>query len=124
MFELTINGQVYQFNFGMGFFKEINKTAVRRSDGITMEQGFQMAVAKMLDGDPTGLVDVLDYGNKGQNPRLTRKTIEDYIDDCEDIDGLVQQVLDFLETRNSTKRITKDLREMDAKQKQKREQDD
>ena len=23
--ELTINGQVYQFNFGMGFMREMNK---------------------------------------------------------------------------------------------------
>jgi hypothetical protein len=123
MFELTINEQVYQFRFGIGFFKEINKTAVRKSDGMTMEQGFQLAVAKMLDGDLTGLVDILDYGNKNQNPRLTRKAIEDYLDECEDVEELVNQVLDFLEKSNSTKRITKDLREMDERQKRKREED-
>ena len=28
--ELTINGQVYQFNFGMGFMKEMNKKVSKR----------------------------------------------------------------------------------------------
>ena len=117
MFELTISEKVYQFRFGMGFFREINKTAVRKNDGITMEQGFQMAVAKMMDGDLTGLVDVLDYGNKGQNPRLTRKAIEAYIDDeCEDVDSLVRNVLDFLEQSNSTKKIVQNLREVVERQ--------
>ena len=117
VFELTINEKVYQFRFGMGFFREINKTAVRKNDGITMEQGFQMAVAKMMDGDLTGLVDVLDYGNKGQNPRLTRKAIEAYIDDeCEDVDSLVRDVLDFLEQSNSTKKIVQNLREVVERQ--------
>ena len=117
VFELTINEKAYQFRFGMGFFREINKTAVRKNDGITMEQGFQMAVAKMMDGDLTGLVDVLDYGNKGQNPRLTRKAIEAYIDDeCEDVDSLVRDVLDFLEQSNSTKKIVQNLREVVERQ--------
>ena len=117
VFELTINEKAYQFRFGMGFFREINKTAVRKNDGITMEQGFQMAVAKMMDGDLTGLVDVLDYGNKGQNPRLTRKAIEAYIDDeCEDVDSLVRNVLDFLEQSNSTKKIVQNLREVVERQ--------
>lgn len=28
MMELTINGQVYQFNFGMGFLREMNKKLI------------------------------------------------------------------------------------------------
>ena len=117
VFELTISEKVYQFRFGMGFFREINKTAVRKNDGITMEQGFQMAVAKMMDGDLTGLVDVLDYGNKGQNPRLTRKAIDSYIEEeCEDVDSLVRDVLDFLEQSNSTKKIVQNLREVVERQ--------
>ena len=30
MFELTINGQVYQFNFGMSFLRDANKTVSER----------------------------------------------------------------------------------------------
>ena len=34
MFELTINEQVYQFHFGMGFLREINKTVSAPVDGL------------------------------------------------------------------------------------------
>ncbi|MFQ7287638.1 MAG: tail assembly chaperone [Lacrimispora saccharolytica] len=34
MMELTINGQVYQFNFGMGFLREANKTVSMPVDGM------------------------------------------------------------------------------------------
>lgn len=33
MFELTIENEVYQFNAGMGFVKEINKTVQIPVDG-------------------------------------------------------------------------------------------
>ena len=32
--ELTINGQVYQFNFGMGFMREMNKKVSMPVDGV------------------------------------------------------------------------------------------
>lgn len=32
--ELTINGQVYQFNFGMGFMREMNKKVTMPVDGV------------------------------------------------------------------------------------------
>lgn len=34
MMELTIKGQVYQFNFGMGFLREINKQTNMPVDGL------------------------------------------------------------------------------------------
>ena len=32
--ELTINGQVYQFHFGMGFLREVNKIVNSPVEGI------------------------------------------------------------------------------------------
>ena len=34
MFELTINEQVYPFNFGMGFMREINRKVKQPIDGL------------------------------------------------------------------------------------------
>ena len=38
MMELTIKGQVYQFNFGMGFLREINKQTNVPVDGAPGSQ--------------------------------------------------------------------------------------
>ena len=116
MFELTINGNVYQFRFGMGFLREINKTVktpVEGVKGLDQHIGLRYKVGGLLDGDPEALVDVLDLANKTENPRVTRALLDSYIDDPEtDIDALFEDVLDFLSTNNATKKTVLMLKEM------------
>ena len=115
MMELTINGTVYEFNFGMGFLREINKsvqTPVDGLKGVDKNIGLQFTVASIIDGDVEALVDALDIANKGMNPRLTRQTLDAYIDDADtDIDGLFSMVIDFLTKANATKKTVASLQE-------------
>ena len=115
MMELTINGTVYEFNFGMGFLREINKrvqTPVDGLKGVDKNIGLQFTVASIIDGDVESLVDALDIANKGMNPRLTRQALDAYIDDADtDIDGLFSMVIDFLLRANATKKTVASLQE-------------
>ena len=115
MMELTINGTVYEFNFGMGFLREINKrvqTPVDGLKGVDKNIGLQFTVASIIDGDVEALVDALDIANKGMNPRLTRQALDAYIDDADtDIDGLFSMVIDFLSRANATKKTVASLQE-------------
>ena len=108
MMELTINGQVYQFNFGMGFLREINKQTNMPVDGlpgVKKDVGFRYALMNLINGDPDALVNILDVANKGQNPRVTRGLLDEYIDDEDtDIDELTETVMGFLESANATKK--------------------
>ena len=115
MMELTINGTVYEFNFGMGFLREINKrvqTPVDGLKGVDKNIRPQFTVASIIDGDVEALVDALDIANKGMNPRLTRQALDAYIDDADtDIDGLFSMVIDFLARANATKKTVASLQE-------------
>ena len=115
MMELTINGNVYEFNFGMGFLREINKrvqTPVDGLKGVDKNIGLQFTVASIIDGDVEALVDALDIANKGMSPRLTRQALDAYIDDPDtDIDGLFSMVIDFLLKANATKKTVASLQE-------------
>ena len=115
MMELTINGTVYEFNFGMGFLREINKrvqTPVDGLKGVDKNIGLQFTVASIIDGDVEALVDALDVANKGMSPRLTRQALDAYIDDADtDIDGLFSMVIDFLARANATKKTVASLQE-------------
>ena len=115
MMELTINGTVYEFNFGMGFLREINKrvqTPVDGLKGVDKNIGLQVTVASIIDGDVEALVDALDIANKGMNPRLTRQALDAYSDDADtDIDGLFSMVIDFLAKANDTKKTVASLQE-------------
>ena len=122
MFELTINGVVYAFHFGMGFMREINKKVTTPVDGlkdVKKNIGLQYLVASVIDGDLEALVDILDAANKGQNPRVTRAAIDAYIDDADtDIDALFAEVIDFLRNANATRKTVSMLLEAIEKQKE------
>lgn len=107
MFELTINNTVYQFNFGFGFLRDINKTykSVDEKTRQERELGLQYNIASLIDGDVEAIVTILDIANKGCDPRITRQDIEKYIEDENtNIDDLFDTVMDFLSKANCTKK--------------------
>ena len=114
MLELTINDVVYEFYFGMGFMREVNKRIAAPVEGIKDVKkniGLQYLVASVIDGDVEALVELLDAANKGQNPRATRALLDAYIDDENtDIDALFDTVLDFLRKTNATKKVMEALK--------------
>lgn len=107
MMEIIINGEAYQFNFGMGFMREINKKVSKTVEGVKKDVGLQYAVAGIIDGDLEELVNILAVANKGQNPRVTRALLDSHIDHEEtDIDALFDEVLDFFKRSNATRKTT------------------
>lgn len=111
MMELQIKGQAYQFKFGFGFMREIDKRqTVEAPNGTQQNIGFQTAVGGILDGDAQALEDVLLLANKGQEPRLTADVLEEYIENEEtDVDALFNGVIDFLKKSNVSKKKTLNL---------------
>ena len=121
MMELTINGQVYAFIFGMGFLREINRRVSAPVDGlkdIEKAIGFRYFISGIVDGELEALVEVLEAANKGQNPRVTRALLDAYIDDENtDVDALFDGVIDFLNKSNATKKVTTELVDLAKAQK-------
>lgn len=121
MFELTIKNEVYQFNFGMGFLREINKTVTAPVDGtkdVTQNIGLRYKALCLYDNDLEALVDVLNAANMYQKPRVTRGLLDSYIDDPEtDIDALFADVIDFLKKTNATKKTMEQVEGIAATQK-------
>lgn len=113
MFEIAIGDNVYQFNFGIGFVREINRTMQRVVDGmngVKEDVGLMFTVAKIIDGDAVALVDALYIANKGKTPRITKEILEKYIDDEDtDIEKLFKDVMAFLAKANATKKVTQKL---------------
>ena len=115
MLEININETIYQFNAGMGFLREINKTMGAPIDGVPGEKqyiGLRYKIGCLFDGDPEALVDVLCAMNKGCVPRISSKILDDYIENADtDIDELFRVVLDFLGRANVTKKTVAALNE-------------
>lgn len=110
MYELEMNGQVVNLNFGMGFLREINRTLsapVNGLNGVTQNIGLRYTIARLLDNDVEALVEVIDLANKGCEPRATKNTIDLFVESEDtDIDEVFEKVLGFLKKANVTKKAT------------------
>lgn len=115
MFELIINGETFQFNFGMGFMRDINKKVGTPVDGlpdIKRNIGLRYYIAGIIDGDLENLCEVLLVANRNQNPRVTPALLDAYIDDENtDVEKLFEDVLDFLKNANATKKTVESILE-------------
>ena len=108
MFEITIKGEVYQFRFGLGFVREIDKTKQQKAEnGAVINVGLNYAVAALIDKDPLEVVNILAIANKTEKPRVTRDLLDEYIEDEDtDLDALCDEMLDFFKRGNATKAKT------------------
>ena len=122
MFELIINDTVYQFNFGMGFLRDINKKIdipVDGLPGVRENVGLRYTVGMLIANDLETLVEVLFTANKGFKPRITPEKLDAYIEDADtDIDALFERVLDFLKKSNATRKTVCDILEAFEKRNQ------
>lgn len=116
MFEIEINGKVYGFKFGIGFVREISAKMTKPMDGVPgqkQEIGLNYYIGALFDEDPLALIEVLATANKTEKDRVTRKEIEEYIEDKNtDIEKLFEDVRFFLKSANATKKATAELAEM------------
>ena len=121
MFELTIKDTVYQFRFGLGFVREIDKTKTEKgANGSAVNVGLNYAVAALLDENAVEVVELLMIANKTENPRVTRALLDEYIEDeSTDFEGMCKEILDFFERGNATKKRTAAVQELIAKEKEK-----
>ena len=111
-FEIEMNGTMYAFNFGMGFLKTINSRATEKvpNSNYSVNVGAKYLMAQVMSDDVEALCDVLMTANKGENPRLTQKELESYIEDeTTDIEALFAQVVDFFGKANATKMVYKEI---------------
>ena len=116
MFEIEINGTVYNFKFGLGFARAINKTKqMTAENGEKVDAGLNYAVASLMDGNLIELVDILITANKTETVKVTREILESYLEDNgTDVDDLFTRLLDFFENNNSTNKAVETIRKMIA----------
>lgn len=106
MFELCIGGINYQFNFGMGFLKAINKTETIPIEGlqdVRQKVGLRMALFRLHDNDLEALSTVLYLANINKKPRITQEQLDNYLEAKDtDHEKLFEDVLDFLSNAKCT----------------------
>lgn len=102
--ELVINGKTYEFNFGMGFIRQIDPKHVQKQNGVTQNIGLIVEMAKILDGDIVALYECLRMANKGLTPRLEQADFDKWIEDeSTDVEEVFMTIESFFANSNCCK---------------------
>lgn len=115
MFEINVNGTDYPLRFGMGFIREANKRVsipIDGAPGASRKVGLRYIISDVMDGDIEALEDVILLANKTETPKIKKDELEKWLEEDANIDTLFEDVLDFFEKANTTKRTIKELKQI------------
>lgn len=111
--QLTINNKDYTFKFGLRFVRELDKQITKEENGVEFGVGTSVKMAQLiLDRDLTVLSDILLIANQTETPRVKAVDLDTFIEEHEDVEGLLNEVIAELETSNATASKIKPFREM------------
>lgn len=108
--ELVINGTTYEFNFGMGFIRQIDPKHQSKTNGVSQNVGLLVEMAKILDGDLVALYECLRMANKGFTPRLEQAEFDKWLEaEDTDIEEVMKTIEGFFANSNCCKMTYKRL---------------
>lgn len=108
--ELEINGKTYEFKFGTKFIRQVDIHCPVEQEGLKFGFGLAAKVVPELQGGNTNtLSKTLVWANETEKEKVTLDMIDDYLDDCKDIEKLFDKVLDELSKSNSGKLVMKNF---------------
>ena len=113
MYTKEIGGKLYEFNFGLGFVREIDKAElIDGDDKRKHKMGLTYAIAGLMDCDFEKLIVCLLIGSKfAPGDNLSRKEIEEWLESEDfDLEKECEDLLDFFEKCNFTKKKTAELK--------------
>lgn len=108
---IEIKGQEIPLIFGMNFLRAANKTMTQQDDlGVKQNVGLSYLLSGVYDGDIEDLETVILLANAGQDPTVTRNTLDAWIEDPQtDITEVFAQVIGFLSKANVSRLTWKRL---------------
>ena len=111
--QLTINDKDYTFKFGLRFVRELDKQITTNNEGIEFGVGTAFKLAQLVNAkDLAALSDVLLVANQTETPRIKAVELDTFIEEHEDVEGLLNEVIAELEASNATASKVKTVREM------------
>ena len=109
--KLKIDGKDYSFIFGVKFLRNLDKNrgVEGEQNGMKMNfgMGFTVLMPALMTKDASALADTL-YAAAKDN--VTQDQIDNYIDNCKDLNSLFNRVINEIKASNAAKPVVKNLK--------------
>lgn len=108
---MEIKGAEYEVHFGIKFIRELDKKYEIERENMKFGAGLEMIVPLLLGYDATKLSEVLYLSTCTEKKRPNQESVDEYVENHEDIEKLFEEVMDELKNSNATRLKVKDLME-------------
>lgn len=108
---MEIKGTEYEVRFGIKFIRELDKKYEIERENMKFGAGLEMIVPLLLGYDATKLSEVLYLSTCTEKKRPNQESVDEYVENHEDIEKLFEEVMDELKNSNATRLKVKDLME-------------
>ena len=109
--KLKIDGKDYSFIFGVKFLRNLDKNRGVEGEQNGMKMNFGMGLTVLMPAlmtkDASALADTL-YAAAKDN--VTQDQIDNYIDNCKDLNSLFSRVINEIKASNAAKPVVKNLK--------------
>lgn len=108
--EIKLNDKTVQLNFGVRFVRELDKVAGMSVNGQSFGFGLTKSLPALQAYDPAVLSDVIYSAAYEVKPRPTQNTIDDFIDNCENLEKVFEEVQKEINDSNAVKVAAKNMK--------------
>ena len=108
--KIKINDREVTLYFGVRFVRELDKVAGMNVNGASLGMGLTRTLPALETGDPVALANVLYAPSYDTNPRVSQNEIDEYMENCKDLDKLYDRVMKKAMESNIIKATAKKLK--------------
>ena len=108
---MEIKGTEYEVHFGIKFIRELDKKYDIERENMKFGACLEMIVPLLIGYDATKLSEVLYLSTCTEKKRPNQESVDEYVENHEDIEKLFEEVMDELKNSNATRLKVKDLME-------------
>lgn len=100
---LNIKNKEVDVHFGIKFIRELDKSNYFVKDGTKFGAGLELKVPMLFTYDTVALSEIIYAGTCMEKSRPTINDVDEFIENCEDLNGLFDEVLSELKKGNATR---------------------
>lgn len=107
--QLTINDKTYNAKFGVKFVRALDKAYPIEQQGLKFGMALSAKIPELYAKNIASLADVIYYGTVTESPRPSLAEVETFVEECEDLEKLFDDVLQELSESNAGKSLLSEM---------------
>ena len=107
--QLTINDKTYSVKFGVKFVRALDKAYPIEQQGLKFGMALSAKIPELYAKNIASLADIIYYGTVTESPRPSLNDVETYVEECEDLEKLFDDVIQELSESNAGKSLMSEL---------------